>query len=78
MRYGEQGKVDLDAPVTKYLPYFTIDDPRYAKITVRQMLSHSSGMPDVKDYEWNKPQNDDGALERYVRSLAGMKLKLLF
>lgn len=78
MQLWEQGKVDLDAPVTKYLPYFTIDDPRYAKITVRQMLSHSSGMPDVKDYEWNKPQNDDGALERYVRSLAGMKLKLLF
>ncbi len=78
MQLWELGKVDLDAPVTKYVPYFRIDDPRAAKITVRQMLSHSSGMPDVEDYEWNKPQNDDAALERYVRSLAGMKLKLLF
>ena len=26
----------------------------------------------------SKGRNDDGALERYVRSLAGMKLKLLF
>lgn len=78
MQLWEQGKVDLDAPVTNYVPYFRIDDPRYTRITVRQMLSHSSGMPDVEDYEWNKPQNDDGALERYVRSLSSMKLKLLF
>jgi hypothetical protein len=33
------------------------------------MVTHSSGMPDVADYEWDKPQYDDGALERYVRSL---------
>lgn len=78
MQLWEQGKVDLDAPVTKYVPYFRIDDLRYTKITVRQMLSHSSGMPDVDDYEWNKPQTDDAALERYVRGLSGMKLKLLF
>lgn len=74
MQLVEQGKIDLDAPVTKYLPYFRLDDPRYIKITIRQMLTHTSGMPDVKDYEWNKPQDDDGALERYVRSLKGEKL----
>ena len=78
MQLWEEGKVDLDDPITKYVPYFRIDDTRYVKITVRQMLSHSSGMPDVEDYEWNMPQYDDGALERYVRSLARMKLKLLF
>lgn len=38
------------------------------------MVTHTSGMPDVEDYEWNKPQNDDGALERYVRSLTKDKL----
>jgi CubicO group peptidase (beta-lactamase class C family) len=78
MQLWEQGKVDLDAPVTKYVSYFQIDDPRAAKITVRQMLTHSSGMPDVVDYEWNRPQADDAALERYVRSLSTRKLKLLF
>lgn len=74
MQLWEQGKVDLDAPVVKYLPYFRLNDPRYRSITVRQMLTHSSGMPDVEDYEWNKPQYDDGALERYVRSLTTQKL----
>jgi CubicO group peptidase (beta-lactamase class C family) len=69
MQLWEQGKIDLDAPVAKYLPYFRLTDERYKRITVRQMLSHISGMPDVQDYEWDKPQYDDGALERYVKSL---------
>jgi CubicO group peptidase (beta-lactamase class C family) len=38
------------------------------------MVTHTSGMPDVEDYEWAKPQYDDGALQRYVRSLSNQKL----
>ncbi len=74
MKLWEQGKVDLDAPVIKYVPYFHLSDPRYRQITVRQMLTHTSGMPDVEDYEWSKPQYDDEALERYVKSLGPQKL----
>jgi CubicO group peptidase (beta-lactamase class C family) len=70
----EQEKIDLDAPLVKYLPYFRMKDERYKTITIRQMLSHVSGMPDVEDYEWDKPQYDDGALERYVRSLSNLSL----
>ena len=75
MQLVETGKVDLDAPVTTYLPYFRMADDRYKSITVRQMVTHTSGMPDVADYEWDKPQYDDGALERYVRSLGPLKLE---
>ena len=75
MQLLEQGKVDLDAPVTKYLPYFQLQDPRYKSITVRQMLTHTSGMPDVRNYWWNKPEYDDGSLERYVRSLTDKQLR---
>jgi CubicO group peptidase (beta-lactamase class C family) len=70
----EAGKVNLDQPVQRYLPYFRLKDPRGASITVRQMLGHTSGMPDVTDYEWEKAVADDGALERYVRSLADREL----
>jgi CubicO group peptidase (beta-lactamase class C family) len=69
MQLVERGEVDLDAKVTKYLPYFRLNDPRYKDITVRQMVTHTSGMPDVKNYYWNQPEYDDGSLERYVRSL---------
>lgn len=74
MQLVEQGKVDLDSPVVKYLPYFRLKDERYATITVRQMLGHISGMPDVQDYEWDNPVYDDGALERYVRTLTDKSL----
>jgi CubicO group peptidase (beta-lactamase class C family) len=74
MQLVEAGKINLDTPVVQYLPYFRVADDRYQTITVRQMVTHTSGMPDVEDYEWDKPQYDDGALERYVRSLSNQKL----
>lgn len=69
MQLVELGKIKLDSTLVEYLPYFELKDERYKKITIRQMLKHISGMPDVDDYEWDKPQYDEGALERFVRSL---------
>jgi CubicO group peptidase (beta-lactamase class C family) len=74
MQLVENKRMKLDDPVVRYLPYFKLDDPRYKDITIKQMLMHTSGIPDVRDYEWNKPQFDDGAAERYVRSLVREKM----
>ena len=41
----DAGQIDLDQPVRQLLPEFTVDDPRGALITVRQLLSHRSGLP---------------------------------
>jgi len=73
MQLVEQGKIDLDAPVITYLPYFKLESDSYNSITIREMLTHRSGMPDEDDYEWDKPQYDPGAAERYVRSIANEK-----
>jgi CubicO group peptidase (beta-lactamase class C family) len=65
-----QGKIDLDAPVTDYLPYFTLRDERYQGITVYHLLTHRSGLPaDPVDWFPLPVEYDDGALERYVRSM---------
>ena len=64
----ERNLIELDAKLTDYLPWFTMKDERYKKITIRQLLSHTSGMHDVEDYFWDKPQIDEMALERYIRS----------
>lgn len=74
MQLAERGTLNLDAPIIRYLPDFILDDARYRQITVRQMLSHTSGMPDTDDYGWDRPDYDDEALERYVHSLADEKL----
>ena len=64
----------MNGKLTQYLPYFTMADERYKDITIKQMLAHTSGIPNTSDYEWDKPQYDDGAAERYVRSHKDMKL----
>ena len=74
MQLVEEGKISLDDRVAAILSYFRLQDPRYGEITIGQMLSHLSGMPDVVDYEWDQPQYDEGAIERYVRSLSGETL----
>lgn len=70
----EQGKIDLDEKLTHYLPYFTMADKRHKDITIKHMLTHTSGIPNIDDYEWDKPEYDDGAVERYTRSQKAFKL----
>ncbi|WP_422659966.1 serine hydrolase domain-containing protein [Paenibacillus sp. EC2-1] len=74
MQLVENGKVDLDSPVTKYLPYFKLEDERYLLITIRQLLNHTSGIPDEDDYAWDRPEYDELSLERYVKSNSHHKL----
>ncbi len=44
MQLSEEGKVNLDAPVTEYIPDFKMADERYQKITVRMLMDHTSGI----------------------------------
>lgn len=70
----EQGKIDLNGKLINYLPYYTMNDENYRDITIKQMLAHTSGIPNTSDYEWDNPQYDDGAAERYARSQKTVKL----
>ncbi|HEU5126567.1 MAG TPA: serine hydrolase domain-containing protein [Glycomyces sp.] len=47
MTLVEDGAIDLDAPVTAYLPGFRLaDQDRSARITVRHLLEQSAGLPE--------------------------------
>ncbi len=78
MQLVEQGRLQLDTPLVEYLPDFRLDDDRYRHITLRQVLSHTSGMPDMDEAEYDElvanPEYDEGAPERYVRALASRKM----
>ncbi len=74
LRLAEQGKIDLDEPVTTYLPYFTMTDERYKAITVRLLLSHRAGLPDSPAF-WTEPLDVAmNPLEQAVRDLNEMEL----
>lgn len=52
MRWGEQGKFDLDQPLYKYFPYSDLEhDDRYKLLTARQVLSHTTGLPNWQQGE---------------------------
>jgi CubicO group peptidase (beta-lactamase class C family) len=74
MQLVDKGKINLNDPVIKYLPYFRLDDNRYSDITITQMLNHTSGMPNVSDYGYENPETDVGSAERWVRNMASEKL----
>lgn len=41
----DRGRVDLDAPLARYVTDFRMASPEYAQITVRMLLAHTSGFP---------------------------------
>lgn len=48
LQLAEQGKVDINKPVLHYLPDF----PYGTEITVKQLLSHSAGIPNPISVAW--------------------------
>lgn len=45
----DQGKINLDAPISAYLPQLAVEKPKIANaVTIRQLLSHSSGLGNYK------------------------------
>ncbi|HET9912699.1 MAG TPA: serine hydrolase domain-containing protein [Anaerolineales bacterium] len=68
MQLAERGKVDLDAPVRKYIKNFKLRDKEVTrKVTVRHLLTHMGGW--VGDY-FNDFGNGDDALDRMVKDIA--------
>jgi len=68
MRLVEQGRLDLDAPVTKYVPHFQPANPFGKPITLRMLMSHRAGLvrePPVGNYF----VTDEPSLAATVRSL---------
>jgi len=66
----EQGKVNLEDPVTKYLPWFkTANKPFSDQITLRMLLNHTAGIP--AQFESLPSLNEATALEEFVRAMDG-------
>jgi CubicO group peptidase (beta-lactamase class C family) len=76
MQLVEAGKIELDAPVQRYLSWFRVADPKAsAEITVRHLLNQTSGLPMVGGNVALADLDDrPDATERQVRALATLKI----
>lgn len=57
MKLMEEGKLDLDAPVSKYLTRWQLPPSKYNNegVTVRRLLSHTAGLTDGLGYSGFEP-----------------------
>jgi CubicO group peptidase (beta-lactamase class C family) len=68
MRLVEQGRLDLEAPVRRYLPELRLADEDVAqRVTLRHLLTHTAGF--VGD-DFTDTGNGDDAVARYVANVA--------
>jgi CubicO group peptidase (beta-lactamase class C family) len=72
MRLVAEGKVELNAPVRRYIPEFRLKDQQAADtVTVSHLLNHTAGL----DWRVSASTGEgDDALERYVAKMAEMEL----
>jgi CubicO group peptidase (beta-lactamase class C family) len=77
MQLVEAGKVELDAPIQRYLPWFCVADLEASELmTVRHLLNQTSGLPSVLGQaNLGNLEDRPDAVERQVRSLSSVKLE---
>lgn len=76
MQLKDQGKIDIDAPVTDYIPEFTMADERYKDITVRMLMNHTSGiMGSTVRNEFLLGDNDKSKYDYLLENLKTQTLK---
>ncbi|MBO6230127.1 MAG: beta-lactamase family protein [Ruminiclostridium sp.] len=76
MQLADEGKIDIDKPVTEYIPGFRLADERYRDITVRMLMNHTSGlMGSTRRNSELYNDNDMYAHDNAVENLSSQRLK---
>ena len=74
MQLVQQGKININNKLTDYVPEFEMKDQRYKQITIEQMLTHTSGLPNIRKRNFINPANDSLALTEFALKLKKKKL----
>jgi len=67
LQLAEAGRVDLDASLAAQLPESSLDD----RITVRQLLNHTSGLTDADTHYWHTIDEGARTTEEVTATLRG-------
>lgn len=68
-----EGQLSLDERLADIIPKIQYDDERINRITIKDLLNHTSGLPDIEDYHWENNNQSEESLQEYV---AGLYLEL--
>ncbi len=73
MKLVEQNLITVDDKLVDILPELKYDDIRVNDITIKNLLNHTSGLPDISNYHWDNNNQSDNSLKEFV---LGLNLKL--
>jgi CubicO group peptidase (beta-lactamase class C family) len=63
----DRHQVDLDTPVIRYIPELRLSDPRATQaVTLRQLLSHTSGLPADEQWPSQVPPTRAGIVDEFA------------
>jgi CubicO group peptidase (beta-lactamase class C family) len=63
----DEHQVDLEAPVIRYIPDLRLSDPQATQaVTLRQLLSHTSGLPADEQWPQQVPTTRDGIVSEFA------------
>lgn len=67
MKLMEESKMGLETPVVNIVPNLNYSDEQVSEITVQQVLNHTSGLPDVYNYNWKSYRKQENSLREYFK-----------
>jgi len=68
-----QNRITIEDKLVDILPELKYDDKRVRYITIKNLLNHTSGLPDISNYHWDNNNQSDSSLKEFV---TGLNLKL--
>lgn len=74
MHLVKENKLDLNDKLVEMLPDLHFRDARVKKITIEQLLNHTSGLPDINNYHWKNNHQSKHSLRDFM---LGLNLKVV-
>jgi CubicO group peptidase (beta-lactamase class C family) len=68
-----QNRITIEDKLVDLLPKLKYNDKRVSYITIKNLLNHTSGLPDISNYHWDNNNQSDNSLKEFV---IGLNLKL--
>lgn len=65
----KNGKLSLNDKLVELIPELQFSDTAVKEITVKNMLNHTSGLPDISNYHWSNNNQSDTSLKDYILDL---------
>lgn len=70
LQLRDEGKLSLDTPVVELLPEFTLNSSHSHEITVRNLITHTSGIDGDIFFEMGRGED---AIDKFVKAMSGVK-----